>query len=133
MCRKKNNNSIICSAVSASDAASVWAHVAPLFYFPFLTVVFYWGFHQSVPDPSEPERPRSQPHQSHIVTRKFNLGSSDESQQMEKRGKKLIFGHVVMDVVRPSQPEASPGSLTLKCCLFSTQWYQKDLGKLRTV
>lgn len=35
---------------------------APLFHFPFPTVIFRWGFNQSLPDVCERERPHQKPH-----------------------------------------------------------------------
>lgn len=63
---------------------SLSTEAAPLFHFPFPTVIFHWGFNQSLPDVCERERPHQKPHCYRRISFLEVLTSTD----IRRRGKK---------------------------------------------
>lgn len=57
---------------------------APLFHFPFPTVIFHWGFNQSLPDVCERARPHQKPH----CYRRISFLEVLTSTNRRRRGKK---------------------------------------------
>lgn len=81
---------------------------APLFHFPFPTVIFHRGFNQSLPDVCERERPHQKPRCYQRISFLEVLTSTDGRRRGEKQKEKekLVFERVVVAWLRrgPARP-----------------------------